>query len=55
MDSMIHAVMQATLVSKCVLVLLLCMSLASWAYIAGKWLVLRSAKKRIMEGTLLIG
>jgi biopolymer transport protein TolQ len=42
--------MQATAVSKCVLVLLLCMSLASWAYMIGKWLVLRSAKNRIREG-----
>ena len=50
MTSMIHAIMQATIVSKCVLVLLLCMSLASWAYMAGKWFVLRSAKKRIIEG-----
>lgn len=51
MDSMLHAIMQATLVSKCVLVLLLLMSLASWAYMAGKYVVLRGAKKRIIEGT----
>lgn len=50
MDSMIHAVMQATLVSKCVLILLLCMSLASWSYMAGKWVVLRSARERIKRG-----
>ena len=50
MDSMIHAVLQATFISKCVLALLLCMSLASWAFMAGKWLMLRSAKKRIVGG-----
>jgi biopolymer transport protein TolQ len=50
MDSLLHAVMQATIVSKCILVLLLCMSLTSWAYMAGKWFVLRSAKKRVKEG-----
>ena len=42
--------MQATLVSKGVLALLLCMSVASWAYMAGKWLTLRSARKRITSG-----
>lgn len=53
MDLIINAVLQATLVSKCVLVLLLFMSLASWAYMAGKWFVLRSAKARIKQGALL--
>ncbi len=33
MDSLIHAVLQATLISKFVLVLLLAMSIASWTYI----------------------
>ena len=42
--------MQATLVSKGVLALLLCMSLTSWAYMAGKWLTLRAARKRITLG-----
>ncbi len=50
MSSLVHAVMQATLVSKGVLALLLCMSVASWAYMAGKWLTLRSARKRITSG-----
>lgn len=43
MDSIMHAVLQATLVSKCVLVILLLMSVASWALMAGKWVRLRSA------------
>ncbi len=50
MDSLVHAVMQATLVSKGVLALLLCMSLTSWAYMAGKWLTLCSARKKIASG-----
>ena len=50
MDSMIHAVLQATLVSKCVLVLLLAMSVLSWAYMAGKWIHLRLAQKRTNTG-----
>lgn len=50
MDSIIHAILQATVVSKCVLVLLLCMSFASWAYMAGKCFVLRAAKRRIVQG-----
>jgi len=53
MDSMIHAVMQASLVSKCVLVLLLVMSVASWAFMAGKWASLRSAQKRTNQGLML--
>ena len=50
MDSMIQAVLQATLVSKCVLALLLTMSVASWAYMCGKWLALRAAQRRTKEG-----
>ena len=50
MDSIIHAVMQATLVSKCVLVVLLLMSLASWAYMGGKWVSLRAAQRRTNKG-----
>ena len=46
MDSMLHAVMQATLVSKCVLALLMLMSVASWAYMCGKWLSLRGAQAK---------
>ena len=50
MDTILHAVLDATLVSKCVMALLLIMSLVSWAYMAGKWLTLRSARKRISVG-----
>lgn len=51
MHSLVQAVMQATLVSKCVLALLLVMSLTSWAYMAGKWLSLRAADRKIARGT----
>ena len=50
MDSMIQAVLQATFVSKCVLALLLCMSVASWAYMCSKWLLLRTAQQRTQTG-----
>jgi biopolymer transport protein TolQ len=50
MDSVIHAVIQATIVSKCVLVLLLLMSVASWAYMAGKWFNLHRAQRRMGMG-----
>lgn len=50
MDSLIQAVMQATLVSKCVLALLLFMSIASWAYMCSKWIALRRAARRVDEG-----
>ena len=42
MDTLIHAVLQATIVSKCVLVLLLFMSLASWAFMFAKhlWVIM---------------
>lgn len=50
METILHAVLDATLVSKSVLALLLIMSLASWAYMAGKWLTLRSARKKIASG-----
>ena len=50
MDFLISAVGQATPVSKAVLVLLLCMSLASWAYMGGKWLALFAARKRASAG-----
>ena len=42
--------MQATLVSKCVLGLLLFMSIASWAYMYGKWMSLRQARRLVDEG-----
>lgn len=50
MDTLIHAVLQATIVSKCVLVLLLFMSLASWAFMFAKHLALRSAKVHVLSG-----
>lgn len=50
MHSLIQAVLQATFVSKCVLILLLFMSVASWAYMCGKWLSLRQARRRVDEG-----
>ncbi|MDR2573951.1 MAG: MotA/TolQ/ExbB proton channel family protein [Desulfovibrio sp.] len=53
MNSILQAVGQATLVSKCVLVLLLCMSVASWAYMLGKWLSLRAAQTRAANGLIL--
>ena len=46
MDFMVHAVSQATLVSKLVLALLVLMSLASWAFMIGKWLALRTAQRK---------
>ena len=49
MDAMIQAVLQATLVSKFVLALLLIMSIASWAYMCGKWLALRAAQRRMQR------
>ena len=35
MNTILHAVLEATIVSKFVMALLLVMSLASWAYMAG--------------------
>lgn len=46
----LNMVMQATIVAKMVLVLLLLMSLSSWTLIIHKWLTLRSAKKKAAEG-----
>ena len=50
MDAIISSVAEATLVSKCVLCLLLMMSVLSWAFMAGKWLALRAARKRAGDG-----
>lgn len=50
MHSMIQAVLQATAVSKGVLLLLLFMSIASWAYMCGKWLTLRHAQVLTRRG-----
>jgi biopolymer transport protein TolQ len=50
MDSVIHAVLQASIISKGVLILLLIMSTASWAYMAGKWVSLRAAYRFAVDG-----
>ncbi len=50
MDSLIHAVLQATIVSKCVLALLLFMSLASWAFMFARQLTLKSARRSVLAG-----
>lgn len=50
MNTILHAVLEATIVSKFVMALLLVMSLASWAYMAGKWATLRSARRRVVAG-----
>ena len=50
MDMIFHAIMQATLVSKLVLALLLFMSLVSWAYMLGKWLCLRKVRTHVLHG-----
>lgn len=46
MDTIYQAISQATIVSKAVLVLLIFMSVASWALMLGKWFTLRSSLKR---------
>lgn len=50
MDMILHAIMQATIVSKCVLVVLLCMSIISWAFMCGKWIQLKKAQKNVTKG-----
>ena len=50
MNTIFHAVVQATLVSKCVLALLVFMSVASWACMFGKWLQLSVARRKVTRG-----
>jgi biopolymer transport protein TolQ len=50
MDTLVHAVLQATLVSKAVLILLIFLSIFSWAYMAGKWISLRKAFRLATTG-----
>ena len=50
METILQAVLQATIVSKCVLAFLLFMSIASWAYMCGKWLQLRASQRRVASG-----
>ena len=49
-DTIIHAILQASIVSKAVLALLLLMSVVSWAYMLGKWVCLRTAQKDVARG-----
>jgi biopolymer transport protein TolQ len=50
MDSVIQAIIQASLISKGVLILLLLLSVTSWAYMAGKWVSLRTALRLASTG-----
>ncbi len=50
MDSLIQAVLHATLISQLVLLFLMFMSLASWAYMCGKWFQLKNAQKKVDDG-----
>ena len=50
MDMILHAIMQATIVSKCILVVLLCMSIISLAFMCGKWIQLKKAQKNVTKG-----
>ena len=50
MDTIIPAILQASIVSKAVLALLLLMSVVSWAYMLGKWVCLRTAQKDVARG-----
>ena len=53
MDSILQAITHATIVSKAVLLCLVLMSVASWAYMAGKWLNLRSSQRFAAAGLAL--
>lgn len=50
MDIIIRAIMDVTIVSKCVLFILLFMSISSWAFMCGKWIQLRSAQENVTKG-----
>ncbi|MDR3175016.1 MAG: MotA/TolQ/ExbB proton channel family protein [Desulfovibrio sp.] len=50
MGSIIHAIIQASVISKGVLILLLLLSVTSWAYMAGKWISLRRALRLASMG-----
>ncbi len=43
MNTIVHAILQATVISQCVLVFLVFMSMASWACMAATWMTLRLA------------
>lgn len=55
METLIHAVLQATIVSKAVLVLLLVMSVGSWAFMFAKALTLGQARRMVEKGLDCIG
>lgn len=50
MHSLLQWVMEATVVAKAVLVVLLLLSVGSWAYMAGKWRELRATRRRVCRG-----
>lgn len=50
MDTILLAIAHATLVSQLVLLLLLLMSLTSWAFMCGKWFQLNNAQKMVTIG-----
>lgn len=54
MDTIIHSILQASIVSKAVLALLLLMSVSSWAYMLGKWIHLRAAQRSVAQGLEVI-
>ena len=54
MDALIHAILEATAVSKGVLILLVIMSVASWAFMFAKYLALKSAHRHVLLGLQVI-
>ncbi len=50
MQSLLQAVLHATLISQLVLLFLMFMSLASWAFMCGKWFQLKNAQKKVDDG-----
>ena len=52
MNAAIEAGLQATLISKCALALLLFMPVSSWVYMCGKWRTLRPAQRRAQNGLI---
>ncbi|MDR1124730.1 MAG: MotA/TolQ/ExbB proton channel family protein [Deltaproteobacteria bacterium] len=55
MNSFVHAVIEATLVSQLVLLLLTGMSVASWAFMLSKWSLLRAARKSAVRSINELG
>jgi biopolymer transport protein TolQ len=53
MDYILRALLEASIMSKMVLLLLLFMSIASWTCMAGKWLRLRAAQRLAASGLIL--